>query len=137
MAQPEGKTHSQIQIPKKQTYGFIEKFCGAYQKKVSFWEKQLSQYEKKNKTVVLWGAGSKGITFLNTLNISIQRIKYIVDLNSHKQGKYVTGMGQKIITPDALKNICPHVVIIMNPIYQDEIQKTLQDLHIDAEVLVA
>ena len=55
---------------------------------------------------VVWGAGSKGVTFLNVLK-SDGAIDYLVDINPYKQGLYVPGTGQQVVSPDMLAEIWP------------------------------
>ncbi|GJL71240.1 MAG: SAM-dependent methyltransferase [Nitrosomonas sp.] len=107
------------------------KFATNYQEKVSYWKKQLNQHAQTNKKVVLWGAGSKGVTFLNVMKSSGQ-VEYIVDINPHKQGKFVAGSGQEIVSPEFLKTYQPDIVLVMNPIYQTEIQESLNKMGLNA-----
>ena len=64
-----------------------------------------------------------------------QQIEYVVDINPHKQGKYIAGTGQKIIAPELLTDYQPDLVIIMNPIYKHEIQKMLEELKLYPELI--
>ena len=86
--------------------------------------------------VALWGAGAKGATFLNVI-AGGEQVDAVVDVNLRKQGKYVPGTGQRIVDPSALvgRDLC--AVIVMNPVYVPEIEQTLRDLEIQAEVVVA
>ena len=93
-------------------------------KKLSLWKKQLHNFNVKNRRVVLWGAGSKGVAFLTTLKIH-KDIKYVVDINPYRQGTYMAGTGQEIVSPDFLKKYLPDIVIIMNSVYRDEIKRNL------------
>ena len=92
--------------------------------------------QKVDKTAVVWGAGSKGATFLNSLKIKNQ-IKYVVDINPRKQGKYIAGTGQKIVTPDFLINYQPDSVIIMNPVYIKEIYQMINEMGIFPDLIQA
>jgi len=121
----------------KNINGMIRNFYDAYRKKLDLWQCRLSRLKKEKKRVVLWGAGSKGTTFLNTLDISHKWIEYIVDLNPHKHGHFIAGTGQQVVAPDFLKEYKAQIVIIMNPIYHLEIKQMIRGLGIDAEVLVA
>jgi SAM-dependent methyltransferase len=107
------------------------KFAANYQEKVSYWKKQLTRYVEDGKKVVLWGAGSKGVTFLNVMK-SFGQVEYIVDINPHKQGRFVAGSGQQIVGPEFLKEYQPDIVLVMNPIYQNEIQGALEKAGISA-----
>jgi len=119
------------------TNNLIRKFHNAYRKKVNSWQHTLSQFKKQQTRVVVWGAGSKGVAFLNALDISHQQIKYVIDLNPRKQGKFVAGTGQQVVAPDFLKEYRPQTVIIMNPIYHVEIQQLIKDFGINAELIDA
>ncbi|NJK36443.1 MAG: methyltransferase domain-containing protein [Oscillatoriales cyanobacterium RM2_1_1] len=109
----------------------IKQFTIRFNQTLEIWQEKLRQFSQNHQKVVLWGAGSKGVTFLNFLKVesSVQSpIEYVVDINPRKQGMYVAGTGQKIVSPEFLQEYQPDIVIIMNPIYKDEIQKMLTDL---------
>ncbi|MDL5502674.1 MAG: hypothetical protein QSU88_05600, partial [Candidatus Methanoperedens sp.] len=89
--------------------------------------------KKNGRRVVLWGGGSKGVAFLTTLNI-IDEVEYVVDINPKKNGTYMAGTGQKIVAPEFLIKYKPDIVIVMNPIYCNEIQETLDKIGIIAEL---
>ena len=54
-------------------------------------------------------------------------IDYVIDINPHKQGRYVPGTGQKVISPRELAAIRPQIVIAMNPLYTVEIERMIGD----------
>jgi SAM-dependent methyltransferase len=101
---------------------------------VSGWKREFEKLETKNRTVVLWGAGSKGITFLNMLD---QRgfVDYVVDINPKKNGMFVAGTGQMIVSPERLGEVEPDIVIIANPIYRDEIETMVRGLGVNTALL--
>ncbi len=110
-------------------------FSENYRHKVEEWRKVFD--EKKNgQKLVVWGGGSKGVMFLNTLRPG-KGVEYMVDINPRKQGKFVAGTGQEIVHPEFLRRYRPETVIIMNPIYREEIRGQLDGLGVKAEVLVA
>ena len=98
------------------------------------WEQRLADYKNQGKKVVLWGSGSKGVSFLTTLNLA-DSIDYVVDINPYRQGYFMSGTGQEIISPDFLNQYDPDVVIIMNPIYRDEIATSLLQRGLHPELL--
>lgn len=116
----------------KQVRSFGEKS----QKKLEQWRETLDQMYQQNKRIVIWGAGSKGISFLNMLNVR-DEIEYVIDINPRKRNMHVTGSGQKIVSPAFLKEYHPDTVIIMNPIYRQEISSTLSEMGLEAEILFA
>ena len=112
---------------------YVAAFEENYRAKVDGWREKLASLESDNKRAVIWGGGSKGITFLNVLKAE-QVIDYVVDMNPHKHGLFAPGTGQEVIAPETLKELRPDHVIVMNGIYQDEISSMLVELGIAAEV---
>ena len=108
----------------------VDAFNKSYTNKVKEWQHDLEKMKQEGQKVVVWGGGSKGVTFLNTLKVK-DHIDYIVDINPHKQGMYVAGTGQKIVAPEFLKGYRPDIIIIMNPVYTEEIQKIAQQHNVD------
>lgn len=109
----------------------IDAFDASYREKVETWRDRL---RADGDRTVIWGGGSKGVTFLNVLQ-GAGVIEFAVDLNPYKHGKYLPGTGQKVIPPEALPGYAPHRVIVMNPLYSDEISKSLQELDVRTEVV--
>lgn len=104
--------------------GFAHGFAEIYSRTVTYWRKSLQKMRQQGIRPVVWGAGSKGVSFLNVLGTS-GVIDYVVDINPHKQGCYIPGTGQQVVSPNALADIKPQVVIAMNPLYTDEIEKMI------------
>lgn len=98
------------------------------------WKSVINDYYKDGKKVVLWGGGSKAVAFLTTLGV-VDQIKYAVDINPFKHGTFLAGNGQEIVSPDFLATYKPDVVIIMNPIYCDEIGLDLKKLNLNPTIL--
>jgi hypothetical protein len=108
-------------------------FPGKFQKKISEWRKRIDNFSNRGRRVVVWGSGSKGVTFLTTLGIN-NVVEYVVDINPFRQGCYMAGTGHRIIAPDFLKKYRPDVVVAMNAIYIDEIKRDLNKLSLDPEI---
>lgn len=111
-------------------------FESRYRNKIAMFQEQLRGIRAIGQRAVLWGAGSKGVTFLNLLHNSVE-IERVVDINPRKQGMYVSGTGQPIVAPEHLLQYRPDVVIIMNSIYRREISRRLDGLGVDARILLA
>ncbi len=107
-----------------------------YKEKVRSWSRRLKDITNKNERVVVWGAGSKGITFLNILR-SAGGIKHVVDINPRKQGKFIAGTGQMIVSPEFLSRYQPDYIIAMNPIYRDEIDAFIVEKSLPSRLLMA
>jgi SAM-dependent methyltransferase len=101
---------------------------------VQIWRARLEELEREGRRVALWGAGSKGVTFLNVVPAA-DRVEWVVDINRRKQGAFVAGTGQRIVAPEQLASASPDVVIVLNPLYASEVRAWLRELAIDAEVI--
>jgi SAM-dependent methyltransferase len=112
----------------------IASFQARYQDHLRHWHQRLRQLRSDGKRTVIWGAGSKAVGYLTTLHLD-DAVADIVDINPHKQGMYLAGTGHRIVAPDRLRDDPPDVVIVMNPIYQDEIRHRLSELGIHAECI--
>lgn len=115
----------------------VARFCDAYLEKVTLWQRKLSRYLEQGRKVVIWGAGSKGVTFLNVLRVGCDQIEYVVDVNPRKWGKFVACTAQRVVGAEFLKEYRPDVVTVMNPIYLQEIRTTLAELALPSEVVIA
>jgi hypothetical protein len=77
---------------------------------------------KLGRQIYIWGAGAKGVTLCNIIDAKREKIKCLIDINPQKQGKYISGSGHKIESPDVLnKDIEKKIVFVMNKNYFLEI----------------
>lgn len=111
-------------------------FANNYRRKKEQWEQTLADLTARGQKGVVWGAGSKGVTFLNVMPVG-ETIRYIVDINPRKQGKFVPGTGQQIVAPEFLRDYRPDFVVIMNANYREEIGAMVREQGVEAEILVA
>lgn len=111
-------------------------FAANYQAKREEWGERLRALAAAGQRGVVWGAGSKGVTFLNAMAAG-DEIAAVVDINPRKQGKYVAGSGQPIVAPRQLAKLQPDFVIIMNANYREEIAGMLAEVGVAADILVA
>lgn len=77
---------------------------------------------RKQGPVGVWGAGAKGVTFLNLLDPMGDRIDCVVDINPKKQGKYVPGTGHRIVAPEVAVRRGVRNVVVVNPNYLNEVR---------------
>jgi SAM-dependent methyltransferase len=112
----------------------VNSFSIRFSNMVDQWTQRLQQLHAEGKQIVVWGSGSKCVAFLTTLSIS-DEIEYVVDINPHRQGKFLPGSGIQIMAPDFLKEYKPDLVIVMNPAYSDEIRQMLNNMRITTEVI--
>lgn len=111
----------------------VETFSDKYRTHLAGWSKFLTEAKAAGKRVVVWGGGSKGVAFVNSVPGG-ELVDFIVDINPAKQSKFAAGTGHSIVGPGELRTAVPDVVLVMNPIYIDEIKGTLTGMGIDAEV---
>ena len=110
-------------------------FETAVQKLRAEWQAKIDGFRQKSQKFVLWGGGSKGVAFLTTLGLTLDDIQYVVDINPIKTGTFMASTGQEIVAPEFLKTYQPDVVIIMNPIYIEEISNDLSKMGLSPEIL--
>ena len=115
----------------------IDRFEDQYRTSTASWRKRLDLLGEKSELAVIWGAGSKGVTFLNVMQVTFEQLPYAVDLNSRKHGQFIVGTGQMIIAPQALRDYRPHTIIVMNGIYSSEIQQFIRSMSLEAQLCVA
>ena len=113
-------------------FAAAEKFARNCQKKMARTKNMLEEQQQAGKRMVVWGAGSKGITFLNRMS-SMADIAYVVDINPQKQGKYVPGTCQQVVAPEFLSTYETDTIFIANEIYRDEIIKSVMQLDISPQ----
>ena len=84
--------------------------------------------------VAIWGGGSKGVSFLTTNGLGPE-VAAVIDINPFKQGKYLPGTGHRVSAPDSLKEAQPDTVIVMNPVYLEEIGADLAAMGLAPELV--
>jgi len=112
----------------------VNYFSTHSREKLDQWKKRLQQIHVDGRRTVVWGSGSKCVSFMTTLGIK-DEIEYVIDINPHRHGKFLPGVGKKIMPPKFLEKYKPDVTIIMNPIYCNEIQEMLDAMDITTEII--
>ena len=112
----------------------MSEFRDLHASKICFWK----EYFKDNRpgSVAVWGAGSKGITFANSLP-SRMPLAAMVDLNPRKQGRFIPVTAVPVMPPQALKALPVQTIIIMNRQYEQEIARCIEATGIQASTLIA
>jgi len=114
----------------------IAQFATNHLNTIDEWNRRLEEYRRDEQRVVIWGTGGKGVGFLNTLDTE-GVIEYAVEINPDKQGKYMPGSGQRIVSPEFLAEYKPDIVIVANVLYLEEMKQQAEQLGVTAEFLVA
>ncbi|MDJ0712833.1 MAG: class I SAM-dependent methyltransferase [Prochloraceae cyanobacterium] len=132
-ANPSNKVHPLEESLEELTQD-VKHFASQIGKKLEHWKQSLEQIQAQGKRCVVWGSGSKCVAFLTTLDTA-DKIEYVVDINPHRHGKFIPGVGKQIMPPEFLKEYKPDRVIVMNPIYCGEIQQMLTQMGVTTEVI--
>ncbi len=98
------------------------------------WRHDLKSLKDAGRKTVIWGGGSKSVGFLTNLD-EMKAIDHVVDINPHMQGNYIPGIGIRYLGPYDLVKHKPDVVIIMNSVYKDEINRMLNERNLYPELV--
>lgn len=91
-------------------------------------DEKIKKNIKSNKKIIAWGASGNGVQILNSLKIDCETIKYVIDSDINKQGKFVPVTFQEIISPkDAVKEN-PDIIIILSQFHKKEISEQCKRL---------
>lgn len=113
---------------------YIDEFVVDINDELGKWKNLLLKMKEANKKVVVWGGGSKSVGFLTHFN-DLNVIKHVVDINPHMQGNFIPGIGIQYTHPEFLSTYKPDVVIIMNGVYEKEIEKMLLKMDLTPELI--
>jgi SAM-dependent methyltransferase len=111
----------------------VERFRATCRASLERWHGILQAARQADETLVLWGSGSKATGFLTTLGAG-DTVRAVVDINPAKHGRFVAGTGHAIVAPEDLSALAPDQVVVMNPVYLDEIRADLGRMGVDAKV---
>lgn len=95
--------------------------------KMAVWRERLEGWRREGQRVVIWGSGSKAVSFLTSFG-PYGEISHAVDINPYRQGAFIPVTAQAIVAPTDLPSINPDVVVVMNAIYEREIRESLAGL---------
>lgn len=112
----------------------VDSFSGEITAYIRDWRSRLRHWSYSGNRVVLWGGGSKAVAFLTTLG-TVDEVQLVVDINPHKQDKYLPGTGHRVVGPAELIECKPDVILVMNPAYLEEIRNQVQGLGLGAKVI--
>ena len=111
----------------------VDSFSRGCAEMIASWEARLKKAKAAGETVVLWGSGSKAVSFLTAVDQE-RRIEFVTDINPHRHHHFMPRTGQEIVPPSTLREIKPDLVIAMNRIYVGEIGKDLKDMGLAPEI---
>jgi SAM-dependent methyltransferase len=77
--------------------------------------------------IAAYGAAAKGSTLANYVGLSTELVQYVVDRNTHKQGRYMPGTHQPIRPAEVLVQDRPDYVVLFAWNFAEEIVAQQQD----------
>jgi len=111
----------------------VKTFPDRCRSKIEEWQNTLRDASKRG-PVAIWGSGSKAVAFLGAVDTDTV-IDRVVDINPYRQGHFMPGTAQPIVSPESLADGPPGCVVVMNAIYAEEISADLQNMHLEASVV--
>jgi hypothetical protein len=123
-----------LEEPVDQVADEVRGFASGFAVTRECWRDRLSSERADDRRIVIWGGGSKGVSFLTTLGVE-DEVGYVVDVNPYKQGMYMAATGHEVVSPAFLQEYRPDLVVAMNPIYLSEIGAELSSLGLDTQLV--
>lgn len=112
----------------------VDEFETACTERIGRWKERFERYRSDGKRIAIWGSGSKCVAFLTTLGVG-GLVDRIVDINPHRHHRFIPGAAREVMPPESLKDHIPDVVVVMNPIYREEIGGMLSGMGIESELI--
>ncbi|WP_341888293.1 class I SAM-dependent methyltransferase [Variovorax sp. YR752] len=116
--------------------GLVElchRFGGEVQRAVSCCDESLVRMAAMGRPIAVWQGAAKTVGFLAALK-QADLVHCAVDLSEQRHGRFLPGTGLAVHAPEQLKAIRPGHVILMNPVYVDEVRARLVDMGVDTEL---
>lgn len=111
-------------------------FAATTTRTLNAWDHRLAALAAEGRRVVAWGAGAKAVSLLGWLPAG-GTVEAVVDINPNKWGRFLPGGGQPIVAPEHLLALRPDVLLVLNPIYADEIRARVMGLGLAPDFLFA
>ena len=110
----------------------IQSFLAKLEERMQACEGKIEAFSKAGGCAV-WGAAAKGSTLVNAMDPQNRRIRFLIDINPAKQGKFVAGTGHAIVSPEHLQEPNGRVagILNMNPNYLEENRMILSQLALE------
>ena len=80
------------------------------------------------------GSGGRAVSWLAGLGIR-EEVALIADINPGRQGMFMPVTGQVVVSPEALAESRPDVVVITNPAFSREIRAQGEALGMEAQFI--
>jgi SAM-dependent methyltransferase len=125
-----GTNEAQARLPLPTT---LAKFDTEHSARLAKWREKLAGWSSAGRKAVVWGTGGKGVNFLNSVGTE-SGIRYAVDSNPTRHGRFIPGSAQQIVSPASLAEYRPDAVILSNRAYDKEIRHQIANVGINPEI---
>jgi SAM-dependent methyltransferase len=114
----------------------IQSFLARLKQRMEACEEKVDLYNKAGGCAI-WGAAGKGTTLVNTIDPQNRRVRFLIDINPAKHGKYVPGTGHQIVSPSYLREQGSRIagIVNMNPNYLEENRSILSQMSLDIPIV--
>jgi 2-polyprenyl-3-methyl-5-hydroxy-6-metoxy-1,4-benzoquinol methylase len=114
----------------------IQSFQARLKERMESCEAKINSFNRAGGCVI-WGAAAKGTTLVNAIDPGNDRIRFLIDINPAKQGKFVAGTGHRIVPPGHLREQVGNIagIINMNPNYLEENRAILAQLSLQIPII--
>ncbi len=126
----------QIDPPSTEDLALLDRFAARVESDTEHWRERVGAWAAEG-DVAVWSAGAKGATFLHLVDPERASIRLAVDVHPGKQGRFVAGTGHAVVAPDLASLDGVRTVVVMNPNYRDEVERTIATIGLAARIEVA
>jgi SAM-dependent methyltransferase len=114
----------------------VKSFLAGLQERKGACEAKIEAFARAGGCAI-WGAAAKGATLVNLLDPHQRRIRFLIDINPAKQGKFIAGTGHAIVSPDFLKEERGRIagILNINPSYLEENRTILAQMSLEVPVI--
>jgi SAM-dependent methyltransferase len=120
---PSGASHA-AEESLETLLGLVERYSRRVMAETRGWAARIRAAQWRGERVAIWGSGSKCVAFLSETGTA-DAVDAVVDINPHRQGRYLPATGIPVSAPEALADEPPDLVVVMNSAYVGEISAQL------------
>jgi len=119
--------------PPEALLGLVERYSARVKAETRGWAARIRAAQWRGERVAIWGSGSKCVAFLSETGTA-DAVDAVVDINPHRQGRYLPSTGIVVSPPESLAADPPDLVVVMNAAYVGEISAQLARMGLAPEV---
>ncbi|MCP4652308.1 MAG: methyltransferase domain-containing protein [Candidatus Omnitrophica bacterium] len=107
-------------------YSGVDSFAKGYQDWRQNISQCLSEIKSKGKKIGAWGAGSRGVTMISSIDQGEDFFNYVIDSDINKQKRFIPLLGIPVASSDALSKQPLDYLLITSYTYFNEIVKSIE-----------